>query len=57
MHTLQQLIDNPSLLDGAKEGADAERARIEALEDDYWGRIGDLIEQHPIVGPRGKLLA
>jgi hypothetical protein len=55
MHTLKELIDNPSLLEDVKKEAELERRRIEAIEDDYWARIGELVEQHPIAGARGRL--
>lgn len=54
MFTFKELIENPSLLDNVKKEAELERKKIEAIEDEYWARIGELIEQHPIAGARGR---
>jgi heme-degrading monooxygenase HmoA len=37
--------------DEYKQAAAAARAKAEAAEDDYYDRLGELVESHPIVGP------
>jgi heme-degrading monooxygenase HmoA len=38
--------------DEYKQAAAAARAKAEAEEDEYYHKLGELVEAHPIVGPR-----